>query len=332
MAKQDYGDRIPAAPGFRNIGSDTMQYIPLLFSGKMLAKFYANSVLPGISNTDYQGDIKSYGDTIKIRKTPDIDIHEYQKGQTLRNDMPESDTVELTIDKAKYWSLITDDVDDAQTDLKGYIGKWAADAAEQMRIKVEREAFADFPSDADGDNQGNGAGAISHGYDLGELDGATGANLCELTRDNIVERIVDWGAVLDEQNIPDAGRFVILPVRAMALLKTSDLKNAFMTGDSQSAFRNGLVGSIDRFNIYSSNLLNWYDRTEGATTKSVVDVVFGSDLALTFATQIVKTKVQDNPDGFGMLHRGLQVYGYSVVQPTALGLVRAKLSDASYGA
>lgn len=314
-----YGQQYPSAAGFRNIGSPAMQYIPVIFSGKLLTKFYAKSNLAAISNTDYEGEIRRYGDTVKIRTTPDITIRDYVKGQALRNELPESESVELTIDKGKYWSFATDDVDDAQTDIKSYADKWAEDAAEQMRVVVEREALADFPSNADIMNQSNVAGAISGAFDLGSATQGVG-----LTSDSIVNQIVSWGAVLDEQNIPDSSRFVMLPAWAIALLKTSDIKDASLTGDSTSPIRNGLVGRIDRFNIFNSNLLNTYEglASDGSTTTNLTDVVFGSDIALTFATQIVKSKVTDNPDGFGNLYRGLQVYGYSVVQPTALGVAR----------
>ena len=42
-----------------------------------------------------------------------------------------------------------------------------------------------------------------------------------------------------------------------------------------------------------------------------------------FATQLTETKTLDNPNGFGMLHRGLQVYGYKVCKSEALGLLVA---------
>lgn len=302
------GGAYPSAPGFRDIGSATMQYIPVIFSGKLLTKFYAASTLAAVSNTEYEGEIKKYGDTVKIRETPDITIRDYTKGQVLSNEQPEASSQELLIDKGKYWSFVTDDVDDAQTDIKDYVGRWTSDASKQMVITVEREVWADVGDDAHADNLGATAGAISGGYNLG----TTGVPLV-ITRSNIVERIVDWGAVLDEQNIPSDSRFLIIPVWMSALLKTSDLKQAYLTGDSTSPIRNGLIGSVDRFNIYVSNLLN---------IPSYTEVLFGHTKALTFATQITKTKMQDNPDGFGSLYRGLQVYGYKVILPEAFGLAR----------
>lgn len=304
------GAQYPSSAGFRDIGSAAMQYVPVIFSGKLLTKFYASSILAAVSNTEYEGEIKKYGDTVKIRKTPDITIRDYSKGQVLTNEQPTSSSIELYINKGKYWSFVTDDVDDVQTDIKGYVGNWTDDASKQMVITVETEVYAAIGSDAATANQGVAAGAVSGSYGLGSA-----AVPLVITRTNIVEKIVEFGAVLDEQNIPDEGRFLIIPVWMSSLLKTSDLKQVYLTGDSKSPIRNGLIGMIDRFNIHVSNLL--YMPSAGYT-----EVLFGHTKALTFATQITKTKVQDNPDGFGMLYRGLQVYGYEVILPEALGLAR----------
>ena len=303
------GAAYPAAAGFRDIGSATMQYVPVIFSGKLLTKFYAASALAAVSNTEYEGEIKKFGDTVKIRQTPDITIRDYQKGQVLSNEQPETTSQDLLIDKGKYWSFVTDDVDDAQTDIKNYVGTWTEDASKQMVITVETEVYADISGDEHASNSGVAAGAISGDYDLGSVSVPV-----VITRTNIIEKIVEFGAVLDEQNIPSDNRFLILPVWMVALLKTSDLKQAYLTGDDKSPIRNGMIGMIDRFMIYTSNLLN----DPGTYT----EVLFGHKKALTFATQITKTKVQDNPDGFGMLYRGLQVYGYKVILPEALGLAR----------
>jgi hypothetical protein len=98
------------------------------------------------------------------------------------------------------------------------------------------------------------------------------------------------------------------------LIKKSDIKDASLTGDAKSVLRNGLVGMIDRFTIYNSNLLS-------GTAAAGVYMLFGHKDATSFATQLTENKVLDNPNGFGMLHRGLQVYGYKVVKPEALGVL-----------
>ena len=312
------GTAFPRAVGKVNIGGSTMRYIPSIFSGKMLRKYYDSSVVPGITNTDYEGEIKKYGDTVYIRETPDITIRDYVKGQTLVNEQPEASSQALLIDEGKYWSFVTDDVDDAQTDIKGHVTQWSADAAEQMRIELD----SSFLTDSDiydgmvAANKGATAGVKSGSYALGVSAG----DAVTVTKANILDKIVDCGSVLDEQNVPEQGRYLVLPIRLINLIKKSDIKDVSMTGDAKSVVRTGLIGGIDRFTVYASNLLSY----TGSGADRAWRCLFGINYGITFATQLTNTKTLDNPDGFGRLFRGLIVYGYKMVKTEAVGCLFAK--------
>ena len=265
----------------------------------------------------YEGEIKKFGDTVYIRGLPTITIRDYVKGQALVNEQPESTSTSLLIDKGHYWSFVSEDLDKIQTDIKSYVAKWSADGAEQMKITIDTNVLSNIPASSNASNIGTTAGRKSASYNLGS---ATGTPIT-LTKANILEYIVDCGSVLDEQNINEGERFILMPPRLIGLLKKSDIKDCAMTGDATSAIRTGLVGQIDRFKIYSSNLLKTYS----TGTSTCWYCLFGHKEATTFATQLTETKVQDNPDGFGMLHRGLMVYGYKVVNSAALGYLYAKV-------
>ena len=45
----------------------TGNFIPEIWSGKLIENFYDATVLAAISNTDYEGEIRSMGDTVNIR-------------------------------------------------------------------------------------------------------------------------------------------------------------------------------------------------------------------------------------------------------------------------
>jgi hypothetical protein len=301
----------PVAPGKVNIGNASMKYIPVLYAGKLLVKFYDKTILSVITNTDYEGMIKKQGDTVYIRERPDMTIRDYVKGQTLVNEQPEATSTTLLIDKGKYWSFVTEDLDKVQTDIKNFISEWTDDAAEQLKIVIDTDVLGNIYSDASAANQGLTAGRKSGDIVLGVAGTPFGVD-----KTNILDKIVDCGVVLDEQNVPETGRFMIITPWMAGLIKKSDLKDASLTGDSTSVMRTGLLGTIDRFTLYYSNLLS------GNTTDGVY-CLFGHEVATTFATQLVENKVLDNPNGFGMLHRGLQVYGYKVCKPEALGTLLA---------
>jgi len=123
---------------------------------------------------------------------------------------------------------------------------------------------------------------------------------------------VDCGTVLDEQNVPETGRWFVIPTWMAGMIKKSDVKDASMMGDGTSVLRNGRIGMIDRFTLYSSNLLY--------KTSNKFVALFGVRDAITFATQIVKTDHIPTPsDAFAERVRGLQVYGYKTIKPEAYG-------------
>jgi hypothetical protein len=284
-------------------------YIPTLFSSKMLVEFYESTVFGEISNTDYEGEIKQQGDTVEIRTLPDITINDHAKGQTLTYEAPEPSVVELLIDKGKSWSFRVDLVDLAQSDIK-YVNKWAQHAGMTLKTAIDAVILQDIYGDAHADNIGATAGAASGTIDLGTTGAAE-----SVTKSNILDYIVDCGVVLDEQNVPQEGRWIVLPNWACGLIKKSDLKDASITGDGQSILRNGRIGMIDRFTIYASNQLATY------ASDSATYSLFGQKEALTFASQVVTVEQMKNPNAFGDILRGLHVYGYKVVKPEALGVL-----------
>ena len=283
-------------------------FIPEIWSGKLIERFYATTVLAAISNTDYEGEIRNQGDKVKIRTRPTITIKDYSVNQTLEIERPSSNVVELTIDKGKYFNTALDDVMETQADVN-LMALWSDDAAEQMKIKIDTEVLAALYAGVIAKNKGATAGKISANINLG-----VAATPLVITRTNVLDVIIQMGQILDEQNVPETGRWVVIPSWMAALLKMSDLKNAYITGDGVSPLRNGRIGMIDRFTIYTSNLL---PVATGNTT-----VYAGTSAGLTFASQISKVETLRSEMTFAQLLRGLQVYGYGVLQPECLvGLI-----------
>lgn len=289
------------------------RFIPEIWSGKLIEKFYLSTCFNEVTNTDYQGEIKDQGDTVIIRQTPDITINDYQKGQKLNYERPETTAIELTIDYGKYFAFVCDDIDAYQSDIK-LMNKWSEDAAEQMKIAIEATVFdaVSLSSDLNAYNTGATAGKLSGAYNLGVTTAPV-----QLTKSNILEYIVDCGTVLDEQNVPETGRWMVIPAWVANLLSKSDLKDASMLGESSSILRNGRIGIIDRFTIYRSN--NLYYATVGSYVENYV--LFGTNHAISFAAQMTKMETLRAESTFGDLVRGLNVYGFKIVKPEALGLL-----------
>jgi hypothetical protein len=292
-------------------------FIPEIWSGKLVEKFYATTVLAAISNTNYEGEIKNQGDKVKIRTKPTITIKNYSANQTLELERPSSNIIELNIDQGRYWNTILDDVMEVQQDIN-QMNLWSEDAAEQMKQNIDSWVLNRIYEDIHAKNKGASGGMISGGINFG----VTGTPVA-LDADNIINLIVDFGMALDEHNIPDTGRWIVIPAWVGALIKKSELRDASLSGDDTSMLRNGRLGRIDRFTLYSSNLLphgtSMRVASNGDTGASGEWVILaGHSHGLTFAAQVTKTETMRSELTFGTILRGLSVFGSKVIDGTAL--------------
>jgi hypothetical protein len=329
----------PGHPDYSSTGSS--KYIPAVYAALLVKKFYPKSCFAKISNTDYEGEIKEQGDTVNIRTRPTIETFRYKKGMVLPVQNPESPSFTLVIDQGDGFSFAIDRVDEFQSDID-LMDEWADDASEQMVQVIDRNVLIGLAAsgalaegnakttiedyDAEGlqfSNYTLANGAIVNGNTtvkgstiaLGQSDAAESAN----TGDKITALILKYGRYLDENNAPEAGRFVILPTWCGEILKSMANNNfglAYATGQNTANLLSGSVPNIDRFDIMFSN--NLPASTEVATDVSAV--LFGCKYATTFATQITENRTIDNPFSFGKMMQGLQVYGGQSVKPNQLGV------------
>jgi hypothetical protein len=282
-------------PAFATTGANSAaNFIPEIFSKKLQAKFYASSVLPQISNTDYEGEISGQGNKVNIRTVPNVTVSNYT-GSVSYADVT-TQVIELMIDKAKSYAFKVDDILKVQADIN-FQNEASKDAAEQMRIAVESDVLGNIVT---------GSTTV--------LDKAS------VSASNILDHILEAGRKLDELNIPESDRFVVLSPLYIEMLKKTDLKLAYLTGDGVSPIRNGKVGMIDRFTVYQSNLLATGAGADAGKTLALA----GHPKATCFASQFVKTETVRLTDTFGDGVRGLKVYGYKVVVPDALVTLKLK--------
>jgi hypothetical protein len=295
--------------------------IPEIWSGKLLEKFYASTVLAAISNTAYEGEIKNQGDTVHIRTKPTITINDYLADGGIVVERPSSNIIDLLINKGKYFATILDDVMEVQSDLN-LMGMWSDDAAQQMKIKIDSDVLLGILGTASAANRGLTAGAISASINLG----VTGTPLSVAAEDDpvggdvsILTVLLRLGQALDEQNVPEEGRWAIIPTWAATKIKQSELRQAYLSGDQTSMLRNGRLGQVDRFTIYVSNLLPKGPITGPPALAAGEWVIYaGHPHGLTFASQVSKVETLRSEHTFGQILRGLQVYGYKVIDPIAI--------------
>lgn len=267
--------------------SNFKNFIPTIWSARLLANLDKSLVALQFVNRDYEGEITAYGDTVKINQLGDITIKDYTGADI--DDPEELDSTQqtLAIDQAKYFNFAVKDVDKVQANtnlLDGSMGR----AAYAMADVVDQDIFATMVSEAT-NKKGSASTPI------------------EIDVNNAYDQLVDLGVFLDEKNVPKVGRKIALPHWYLGLLA----KDPRFTKDL-NILANGVVegATVGRFQLLASNNLK--------TASGAVHCPAGTDQATTFANQIVETEAYRPEKNFSDAVKGLNVWGRKVVQPECL--------------
>jgi hypothetical protein len=276
-------------------------FVPDLWSAKLLVALRKAAVAGGLVNRDYEGEIQREGDSVKITSINDVTIGSYTAHSDITWEDIDDATRSLLIDQAKYFAVELDNIEAAQ-EKKG--GKSALDqavdnAAYQLRDVADAFLLSLMSAAAQGTANDLGTVAI------------------HTTKRNLYDGFVDLSVVLDEANVPEEDRFAVLkPSLYGRVLKLDEF---VAPGDVQGAEvrGKGFVGEIAGLSLYKSN--NMPTVTDAAATGGAV--IAGSRLATTFAEQILKVKAVDRENRFAEGVKGLHVYGAKVVRATCLATV-----------
>lgn len=302
------------------LADGTLRFIPTLWSSKINKRFYATTVFGEIANNDYSGEISGLGDKVVIMNSPTITINDYAIGGSLSYERPDIQKVEMVVDKAKAFSYKINDVEKYQTKAD-YMSEFADAAAQQLKVAIDANILQNIYNDPQAANKGVAAGAKSASINLGAAGGTNGSLALKVVSGtagagevNVFDLITRLSAVLDEANIPEEGRWLLVPPLFRTKLAQSAQAIALVQGGDESLYRNGKFGQIDRWTVYSTNQLK--TATEG--TAKLTYILAGHKSALCFASQIAKVENIPDPTDFGSLVRGLNVFGYKVIKPESM--------------
>jgi N4-gp56 family major capsid protein len=277
-------------------------FIPDLWAAQLLVSL-RKKLVAGVAcvNRDYEGQIKRQGDSVKITSINDVTIGSYTVHTDITVEDIDDATRSLLIDQAKYFAVELDDVEAAQH-VKGG-GSPLAQAVDNAAYQLASTADAfllDLINDA----------AEGTGNDLGTV-------AIHTTARNLYDAFVDLAVALDEENVPEMGRFaVVSPAVHGRLLKLDEFISA---GDNAGAATraNGRVGEVAGLQIYKSN--NLPAVTDAAATGGLA--IAGYSGATTFAEQIVSVEAARMEKRFADMVKGLHVYGGKVVRTTGVAKV-----------
>lgn len=277
-------------------------FIPAVWSAQLLTALAKSLVYANLANRDYEGEIKAYGDQVKINSLGDVSVGLYTKNSNISAAETLTDAQRiLLIDQARYFNFQIDDVDQAQQHPK------------VMQEAMSRAAYA--LADVADQHIAGLYTEISAGNALGTDVAPKVVSVAAAT--GVVpayEMLVDLAVTLTEANVPSTGRWVVLPPWYHGLLLKDSRFISAGTAKTDSVLANGFVGRAAGFDIYESNNV---PNTNGALYK----VIAGYSGALSYAEQILDVEAYRPELRFADAVKGLHVYGAKVVRPTGLALL-----------
>lgn len=337
-----------SASGYSNLPNGV--FSPTLYSKKVQKQFRRTAVSESITNSDYFGEIKNFGDTVKIIKEPEVTVSAYARGTQLTpQDLEDSDFY-LTVDRANSFIFRIDDIEKQQShvnwmdlasdraaynmamvydrDILGYmsgyqydevLGTWAARTT-AVGTKSESTADSDELLGIHKIARGSFGGSDSDSIAVGVAGTYDATPLAVLNRFN---------RLLDVQNVPKEGRYVVLdPIFIEKLMDENSklINNDYAANQNAGGqLTNGklIAQKIRGFDVYTSNNLpvvgtgpGTVDTNGSASHYGVI--LAGQMSAAATAQQLEKTEHYRDPYSFGDIVRGMHLYGRKILKPQAL--------------
>ncbi len=270
-------------------------FVPDIWSARILTNLSRTAVAEGICNRDYEGDTVT-GDSVKITSIVDPSIGNYTGADMTPEDIDDAQQV-LLLDQKKFFNFFIDDVEKAQAVNGGAVMTEAIDRASYgLRNTLDTYVLGLL---------GAGASASAPDHQVAEatINTASGA----------YDALVNWGVLLDAADVPDEQRWAVVSPGFYGLL----LKDTRFVGagdDASAAIRaNGRVGQAAGFDIFKSNNL-----PAGPGAGAGVSHLAGSRYASTLAVQLRSVEAYRLERKFADGVKGLMVAGAKVTRPTAL--------------
>ena len=290
-------------------------FMPELYSKKVLNFFRKASVAEAITNTDYAGEISAFGDSVKIIKEPVITVDQYERGGAVTATTLTDNEVTLVVDTANAFKFIVDDIETSMSHVN-FKEVASSSAAYALRdafdtgviAKLFAGVSASSPNHILGSDSAtdlaagtfDGTGNLDIGYASGEHDP--------------IDVLSHMARLLDEQSVPEEGRwFLANPEFYEQLVQSSSKLMSVDFNAGQGSIRNGLVssGKLRGFDMYKTNNI-------AATSNAAGKCIAGHISSTCTAQTIINTEVVLDTASFGDIVRGLHVYGAKVLRPEAL--------------
>ena len=303
----NFGGNSPSAP------QANQWWVPRIYSKKVQIALRKAATAEAICNTDYMGEIKSFGDTVNIVQEPQITVSDYTRGATASSTALTDNELQLVVDQAKYFQFQLDDIEKRFSHIN-FQSVASDNAAYKLRDALDSNVFDYLGADAQVSTTANRIGTTGAPIDVGFASGEI----------DPLNSMSTSAKLLDIQNAPEEGRwFVGAPEWYDVLANTSSKLLSVDYNAGKGSLRNGLVASglVRGFQMYKSNNLMTVDLSgltpAGSATQPVA--TWGQMSSTACASQLKIVESLRSTTTFADIVRGLLVFGRKVLRPECLG-------------
>jgi hypothetical protein len=280
------------------------EFIPEIWSAKILDDKKQAHVFGALANTDYEGEITGAGDSVRIPQVGHPTVSDYTRnnfGTGLTLETANVASMFLTIDQQKYFNVGIDTIDIKQAK-PDFMAKISSNAAYQLAKSQDKYIAGLFAQ----------AGLASTSN--------TVSSRVTIGSSNVRTEMLLMHKAFDEANVQREGRWMAVPPALLFELVDAGILEQ---SNNDKVWENGQVADAYGWKLYVSN--NVY--STAATSFNIICGV-GKE-SITMAEQITEMdmdKLTKSQKGFGVYMAGLHVYGARLI-PDRTGVIYATVSN-----
>lgn len=300
------------------MANNVKAFVPEIYSQKLaLAEKKMTNFLNNFCNRDWEGEIKQYGDTVRIA-VPDPENIVIGEGVIADTSSIQPTQRVMTINKSKNFAFKVNDIEKAQSQFDMVEGS-SAMAMQKMQDAISLEIMEDIFKNTAVEEYGTSGAAI------------------EIDPDTVYDFVVDLRVKLTNKGVLNAEGFytykgsseqakqlspmlVVSPLIYGEFLKSRVLTHPTIAGDD--ILKSGERKQIAGFEITVDTKIT---EVTGASA-TAFPYIAGTKMGVTFANQFNVMEQLRDLDSFADIVRGLELYGYEIIQPNSLikGFVKKK--------
>lgn len=263
-------------------------FIPEIWSGVVQTAAERRLVYADLCDREFEGEVSDAGDTVTINALGDPTVATYTPNSTsITPEQLATTQQKLLIDQAKYFAFKVDDVDKRQAK-----GDLMTKALTRSAYRIARAIDDYLVALYTGVASGNALGTVA----------VTSSDLA-------YQKLIALKVVLDEADVPDEGRWAVVPPWYEGLLLDNNkfVANAALPQTGR-ALLTGHIGQAAGFDVFKSN-------ANPNVTGDDWLVWCGVREALALVVQINKVAAYQPESSFADAMKGLALYGAKLVRP-----------------